>query len=100
MTVYDMINCFRKKIGRKHMPPKAPLFIVKVCAKLSDIFYYSKTKKPTLCTYSINVLNSNCNFDNQKAKSKLGFKYRSNEESLFDAADWLMQNKRELLKLK
>ena len=97
-TVYEMVDCFRKKIGRKKMPPKVPLFVARFCARVVGFVYRPKTKKPTLCTYSINVINSNCNFDNQKAKTQLGFHYRSNEESLNDAADWLMQNKSHLFK--
>lgn len=71
-----------------------PMWLAKLTAPLSEI-YYTILKQPPLYTkYSLYTLNSNSNFSNEKARSELGYKNRELKETIKDTVTWLKENNR------
>ncbi len=99
-SVKELLEIINKKIGRKKLPPKIALWFLRGFASLCEFYYKVRNKKPSFSAYSLHTLNVNCNFDNSKAKKDLGFITRSKEQSIFDAIDWFLENKPELIKIK
>ena len=97
-SVKRLLEIINKRIGRKKLPPKIALWFAKAFALLSEAYYKIRHKKPSFSAYSLKTLNVNCNFDNTKAKEKLGFSPRPVEKTIFDTVDWLIENKKELIK--
>lgn len=96
-SVKRLLEIINKRIGRKKLPPKLALWFAKAFALLSEAYYKIRHKKPSFSAYSLKTLNVNCNFDNTKAKEKLGFNVRPVEETIFDAVDWIIENKSDLI---
>ena len=69
------------------------MWIARVTAPLSEIYYKLRKEPPLYTRYSLYTLTSNSNFSNEKAKKELGFKNRSMEETINDTVKWLRQNK-------
>ena len=99
-SVKKLLEIVNKRIGRKKLPPKLALWFAKGVSLLSEAYYKIRHKKPTFSAYSLKTLNVNCNFDNSKAKDKLGYTTRPLEETIFDTVDWLIENKSNLIKQK
>ena len=95
VTLKEMFTIINEKIGRTKFPAKLALWFVKMFAKLSDLYYKVRKKKPVFSSYSLYTLNSNSNFSNEKAKQQLGYNTRPVEESICDAIDWFKTNKPE-----
>lgn len=71
-----------------------PMWLAKLTAPLSEL-YYAVLKQPPLYTkYSLYTLNSNSNFSNEKAKQELGYKNRELKETIRDTITWLKENHR------
>ncbi len=99
-SVKKLLEFVNKRIGRKKLPPKLALWFAKGVSLLSEAYYKIRHKKPTFSAYSLKTLNVNCNFDNSKAKNKLGYTIRPLEKTIFDTVDWLIENKSNLIKQK
>ena len=84
-------------LHKNYLPPKVPLWIVKIFTKVSTFHYRRLGKKPILSDYSIYTLNVNSNFSNEKAKTEINFKNRDYKQSLCDALKWFVKNKPELV---
>lgn len=88
ITVADMYKLISESIGGKLSLAKIPSFVAYPLSFVAE-FFAKIFKKPALFTpYSFKVLQSNCNFSNEKAKSELGFNPRSLKDSLTDAIHW------------
>ena len=70
------------------------MWIAKVTAPLSEIYYKLKKEPPLYTSYSQYTLESNSNFSNKKAKAELGYKNRSMKETIKDTVKWLKDNNR------
>lgn len=70
------------------------MWIAKVTAPLSEIYYKLKKEPPLYTRYSLYTLESNSNFSNKKAKKELGYKNRSMKETIKDTVKWLKDNNR------
>lgn len=75
--------------------------LIKIIAKLGSIYSKIFNKKTLLNKYSIHVLTTVANFNNNKAKNELGYQPRCLKESLYDSINWLMDYKQKsIFKLK
>lgn len=100
VSIDELFKIVNKKFKRKRLVPKIAMWFVKMFAKLAEVHYKIRKKKPLFTRYSLYTLTCNHNFSNEKAKNELNFQTRSIETSIFDSIDWLVENKRELFNKK
>ena len=71
-----------------------PMWIAKVTAPFSEIYYKLRKEPPLYTKYSLYTLTSNSNFSNEKAKRELGYKNRNMKDTIADTVKWLRENKK------
>ena len=97
VSIKQMFQALNICLHKNYMPPKLPLWLVRIFAKISTFHYRRLGKKPTLSDYSLYTLNVNSNFSNEKAKKELGFTARDYKLSLCEALKWFVYNRPELV---
>ena len=90
--VKELVDIISQTAGVKKIKTILPMWIAKLTAPLSEIYYKIKKEPPLYTKYSLYTLTSNSNFSNEKAKKELGFKNRSMEETIADTVKWLREN--------
>ena len=93
VTVEEMFTCIYHLFGRKKIPGKVPFWLAKLFCVPATWYYKIKRIKPLFNSYALYTLKSNHNFDNTKAKTELQLKVRPYQQSLTDAAKWMLKNK-------
>ena len=94
VEVKELLDLVSKVRKNQKIRTKLPMWIAKLTAPLSEI-YYSILKEPPLYTrYSLYTLSSNSNFSNAKAKKELDYKNRDLEETIKDTVNWLKEQKK------
>lgn len=94
IEIKDLLDIISEVRKTKKIKTILPMWLAKLTAPLSEI-YYSVLKQPPLYTkYSLYTLNSNSNFSNEKAKKELGYKNRELKETIKDTITWLKENNR------
>ena len=93
VDVKELVNLITKATNTKKIKTILPMWIARVTAPLSEIYYKLRKEPPLYTRYSLYTLTSNSNFSNEKAKKELGFKNRSMEETINDTVKWLRENK-------
>ena len=94
VEIKELLNIISEVRNTKKIRTILPMWLAKLTAPLSEI-YYAILKEPPLYTkYSLYTLKSNSNFSNEKAKKELGFKNRELKETIKDTVTWLKQNNR------
>lgn len=94
VTVRDLLDTVSEARGTKKIKCVLPMWLAKLTAPLSEM-YYAILKQPPLYTrYSLYALDSNSNFSNQKAKRELGYQNRELKETVGDTVAWLKENHR------
>jgi dihydroflavonol-4-reductase len=71
---------------------KVPVWLARIAARFSPLYYQLTQKTPRFTTYSIDVLRSNSQVCSDKARQQLGFTTRSIKQSLSDAISWFKEN--------
>lgn len=92
--VKELVDIISQTAGVKKIKTILPMWIAKVTAPLSEIYYKIRKEPPLYTKYSLYTLTSNSNFSNEKAKKELGYKNRSMEETIADTVKWLRENKK------
>lgn len=93
ITVPQLMS-YLKEITRIQAPKfKIPLWLVKGISKAAPIYYKLTKNKPLFTSYSIEVLNSNCDISSKKARKEFNFCSRPLKESIKDSVEWLKENK-------
>lgn len=92
--VKELVDIISQAAGVKKIKTILPMWIAKVTAPLSEIYYKIRKEPPLYTKYSLYTLTSNSNFSNEKAKKELGYKNRSMEETIADTVKWLRENKK------
>ena len=90
--VKELVDIISQAAGVKKIKTILPMWIAKVTAPLSEMYYKIRKEPPLYTSYSLYTLTSNSNFSNEKAKKELGFKNRSMEETIADTVKWLREN--------
>ncbi len=89
IEVKELLADITEASGKKPIKHILPMWIAKLTAPLSDV-YYAILKQPPLYTrYSLYTLDTNARFSNQKAKRELGYTNRPLKETVKDTVDWL-----------
>lgn len=92
VTVDEMIRLERDALGQKRpLIFFAPNWLVQAGAWLAEKVSLLLRLKPVFTTYSIAVLQSNCNFSHAKATAELGFQPRPLAETFQDSLDWMKE---------
>ncbi|MCK9289605.1 MAG: NAD-dependent epimerase/dehydratase family protein [Acholeplasmataceae bacterium] len=92
VTLKEMFVIINGIMGKKKMPIKIPLFIVKLFLPFLEFAYLIRKKTPIFSRTSLKALTENCNFNIEKAYSELDYQPRPIEESFSDTINWLKEN--------
>jgi dihydroflavonol-4-reductase len=93
ITVYELMHYLEKISGTKAPRFKMPLWLVKAISKAVPLYTKLSKNKPLFTSYSIDVLNSNCNISSLKAREELNYSTRPLKESIKDSIGWFKENK-------
>lgn len=92
VEIKELLDTVSEVKNDKKINSILPMWLAKLTAPLSEL-YYSILKQPPLYTkYSLYTLTSNSNFSNEKAKRELGYKNRELRETVEDTVIWLKEN--------
>lgn len=89
VSIPDLLKLIAEKSGRKPIKTFLPLWLAKLTAPLSEIYYNIKKQPPLYTKYSLYTLESNASFSHAKAESELDYHPRSIEETIADTVHWL-----------
>lgn len=67
---------------------KIPHWLASTVGKIAPIYYKNRDNKPLFTSYSMEVLLSNCDISNSKAKKEIGYNPRPMKESIKDSVKW------------
>lgn len=88
ITIKDILNILEKLTGIKKPSFKVPLWLVRLAAFFTPIYYKLTHTKPRFTSYSIKVLKSNCLISSDKSKRELGYSPRPIYKSIEDSIKW------------
>lgn len=94
ITIKDLLDKISKIENIKPIKFIIPMFIAKLTAPLSELYYKILNQPPLYTSYSLYTLTSNANFSNAKAKEKLGYTTTNIDITLKDTVDWLRKQGR------
>ena len=94
LKVYELLHLLHEITGKKKINRILPLWFVKLTAPLSEIYYKILRQPPLFTAYSIYTLNTNANFNHEKASKELGYTIRPMKQTLADTVAWLKENGR------
>ncbi|MEF9863795.1 MAG: NAD-dependent epimerase/dehydratase family protein [Christensenellaceae bacterium] len=97
ISVKDMFSYLEEVTGAPAPKRKIPCFLAILAAPFFAIHYKLHHRKPVFTAYSVQTLQTNCNFCNAKAKNDLDFRPRSVKVSLKDAVLWLTHHQKKVL---
>lgn len=89
ISIPDLFKMIAKAAGRKPITTFLPLWLAKLTAPLSEIYYNIKKQPPLYTKYSLYTLTSNANFSHAKAERELGYHSRPAQETIDDTVRWL-----------
>ncbi|MCL2698104.1 MAG: NAD-dependent epimerase/dehydratase family protein [Oscillospiraceae bacterium] len=92
--VYELLNLLHEITGKKKIKRVLPLWFVRLTAPLSEIYYKILRQPPLFTSYSVYTLNTNANFNCEKAEKELGYTARPMRQTLADTIEWLKENNR------
>jgi len=92
ITVYELMLYLQKITGIKSPKFKLPLWFVKAVCNFVPFYHKITNNKPLFTSYSIEVLNSNCDISSIKAQKELYFSTRPLKESIKDSVEWFKEN--------
>ena len=94
LTVKRLIETLWDLTGKRFSQMKVPTALAHFAANFTPTYYRLMRKKPRITPYSIETLASNSYVTHKKASQELGYQPRSLRESLADAVQWFLDNKR------
>lgn len=89
VSVADLLQMIAKATGRRPIKNFLPLWLAKLTAPLSEIYYNLKKQPPLYTKYSLYTLESNANFSHAKASRELGYSPRQPQATINDTVEWL-----------
>ncbi|MBI5460274.1 SDR family oxidoreductase [Methanobacterium sp.] len=92
ITVQELMFTLEEITGVKRPWLKVPHWMANAAGKITSLYYRNSKSKPLFTSYSTEVLVSNCNINNFKARKELGYDPRPIKESLKDSVEWFKNN--------
>ena len=94
VEIKELLDIISEVRNTKKIRTILPMWLAKLTAPLSEIYYAILKEPPIYTKYSLYTLKSNSNFSNEKAKKELGFKNRELKETIKDTVTWLKEKNR------
>ena len=89
VTVQELLETLRRITNGRKLRLVLPCGFIRFVAPLAEWYYKLRGQKPLFTAYSMDTLESNALFDNQKARRELEFSPRPIEQTLADTVQWL-----------
>lgn len=89
VSVPELFQFIAEATGRKPITTFLPLWLAKLTAPLSELYYQAKKQPPLYTKYSLYTLESNANFSHAKADRELGYHSRPIKDTIDDTVRWL-----------
>jgi len=88
-TIPELFQLIAEAAKRQPITTFLPLWLAKLTAPLSEIYYNLKQQPPLYTKYSLYTLESNANFSHAKAEATLNFHPRPLADTIKDTVAWL-----------
>ena len=92
ISVHQLMLMLQEISGVKAPSLVVPVWLARIAARFSPLYYQLTGAKPRFTTYSIDVLCSNSQICSDKARRQLGFTARPLRQSISDAISWFKEN--------
>jgi len=92
ISVHQLMLMLQEISGVNAPSLKLPVWLARIAASFSPLYYQITRAKPRFTTYSIDVLCSNSRICSDKARRQLGFTVRPLRQSISDAISWFKEN--------
>ncbi len=93
ITVREMLSVLEEASGVKAPSFRLPIWLSRLAGKIAVLYHRLSGATPLFTDYSIDVLSSNSEVSNEKARRELGFSPRSVRRSLADAVAWFLHRR-------
>ncbi len=94
VEIRELLDVISEVRGKKKIKVVLPMWLAKVTAPLSEV-YYALLKQPPLYTrYSLYTISTHVRFTNEKAQRELGYVTRPLRETVEDTVKWLREEGR------
>ncbi|MFC1618276.1 SDR family oxidoreductase [Patescibacteria group bacterium] len=99
IRVSQILKHLQKITNIKAPQYRMPGWVAIAVSPFSNLYYWILRQRPLFTKYSVQVLFSNANIDNSKARRELSFDPRPWQESITDACHWFENNSAILAKI-
>lgn len=89
VEVKELLDQVSEVRGVKKIRTVLPMWLARLTAPLSELYYAALKQPPLYTSYSLYTLTSNSNFSKAKAEKELGYRNRPLEETVKDTVKWL-----------
>jgi dihydroflavonol-4-reductase len=97
ISVRYMLATVREVTGKAFHCIKIPFGLARLAARMMPAYYRRTHERPRFTTVSLDVLRSNSNISHAKATRELGYQPRLLVESIADAVNWFLNNRRSII---
>lgn len=94
VSVADLLKMITQAAGRKPIKTFLPMWLAKLTAPLSELYYSIKKQPPLYTGYSLYTLESNAQFSHAKASKELNYSPRPIQDTIDDTVNWLKRTQR------
>ena len=92
ITITDLMLTIEEITGVRPPRFKMPIWLAKIIATFTPLYYSLTNTKPRFTSYSIRTLTSNSMISHAKSHRELGYSPRPIRESIADTIQWLKEN--------
>lgn len=92
VTIRELLDTVSEVQNTKKIKSVLPMWLAKLTAPLSELYYAALKQPPLYTKYSLYTLNTNSDFSNEKAKAELDYRTRDFKETIRDTINWLKEN--------
>ena len=93
IKVLELKKLVQEALGQRIIAVTVPMWMAKIGAKITPLYYRLTKKTPKFTNYSLETLQSNSNVSCGKAKRELGYTTRNLTTTIKDTIRWLVQKK-------
>ena len=93
IKVLELKKLVQEALGRRIVSITVPIWMAKIGAKITPLYYRLTKKRPRFTDYSLETLQSNSDVSCKKAKQDLGYKPRNLATTIKDTVMWLARKK-------
>ena len=93
IKVLELKKLVQEALGRRIVSVTVPIWMAKIGAKITPLYYRLTKKRPRFTDYSLETLQSNSDVSCKKAKRDLGYKPRNLTTTIKDTVMWLARKK-------